>query len=208
MSFAARSSKRRCVGDCCWAKGTLKLALFSCCQGHIGMSMVVCMPRSHAQKQPAPPRNKTHLSTLPWPHLQHYSRVFNVEIEPHYTILNAFLIFLLVLHAYWYAWVAREGILELGPVWLGRICLYALIRYLQPFASPFARRSYLIVQIIVRKLTQGALDDVREVEEESKKGGPAFHTRHAEEERKKLLDKTLAGNVEGNLSVASVPGSI
>lgn len=64
------------------------------------------------------------------------------------------------------------------------------------------------MQIIVRKLTQGALDDVREVEEESKKGGPAFHTRHAEEERKKLLDKTLAGNVEGSLSVASVPGSI
>lgn len=37
--------------------------------------------------------------------LQHYGKVFDVDIEPHYKILNGFLIFLLVLHIYWRVWV-------------------------------------------------------------------------------------------------------
>lgn len=51
-------------------------------------------------------------------------------------------------------------------------------------ALPFDCRSYLIMRIIVRQLTHGELDDVRELEEEAAAAaattGPAGNTRGAE----------------------------
>ncbi|KAL6771260.1 hypothetical protein ACKKBF_B34565 [Auxenochlorella protothecoides x Auxenochlorella symbiontica] len=99
---------------------------------------------------------------------KHYGRVFDVNIEPHYSILNGFLIFLLVLHMYW---------------------------------------SYLIVRIIVGQLRHGEIQDVREEEEAAAAGGPAAHTRHAEEVAAKLVDQTLAGSRGNEPNVTSIPGS-